>query len=493
MSDDLQSSYRSIFKATSLFGGVQVWNILIQIAKQKAIAILLGPYGMGISGLFQSALSMIQELTALGLSASAVKNVAEANTTGDMDRISRVVLVLKRLVWLTGALGTATMLCLSPWLSKYTFGNYDYTIPFAFLSISLLFLQLSKGQIVVLQGMRHLTDLAKAHVWGSFCGLLISVPFYWLLGVNGIVPTLILNAIVTFLLSWYYSRRIKLYKPLVTFKQTFREGKNMLMMGIALSFSSVMVYVVNYIVQIYIQGKGSTEDVGLYTAGFAIVSSYVGLVFNAMTTDYYPRLASVNKDNNACKLVVNQQSEIALLLLIPIIAIFVTFAPIAVLILYSKDFIGIVNLMRISMFGILFKTLAWAISYQFIAKQEMKIFVVNEMVANILTLLLNIYCYSIWGLDGLGIAFSVSYSLYFILVYMVSRQKYEFVISKGLISVFLIAIMLLSFQYASIVMIKTTIYVYLIDAVILFVSLAYSYRELNKRMDLKAIIRKYKK
>ena len=59
MSTDNKSSYRSIFKATSLFGGVQVYQILIQIIKSKFVAVLLGPAGVGIMGLYKSGLQLI--------------------------------------------------------------------------------------------------------------------------------------------------------------------------------------------------------------------------------------------------------------------------------------------------------------------------------------------------------------------------------------------------------------------------------------------------
>ncbi|MEG2281843.1 MAG: O-antigen translocase, partial [Rikenellaceae bacterium] len=58
-----KKAYRDIVKATSVFGGVQVFNILIGIVRSKIIAILLGPEGMGISGLLQSATSLITGLT----------------------------------------------------------------------------------------------------------------------------------------------------------------------------------------------------------------------------------------------------------------------------------------------------------------------------------------------------------------------------------------------------------------------------------------------
>jgi O-antigen/teichoic acid export membrane protein len=122
-----QSSYRQIMKATSIFGGVQVYNILISIIRSKFIAVLLGPAGMGIAGLFTSTTTLIGNITNLGLSTSAVKNVAAANATGNAVRVAIVVSVLRRLVWITGIIGLIFTLLCAPWLSELTFGNRNYT------------------------------------------------------------------------------------------------------------------------------------------------------------------------------------------------------------------------------------------------------------------------------------------------------------------------------------------------------------------------------
>src|SRR5512145_1933677 len=125
------ASYRQIMKATSLFGGVQVFNIILSIIRSKFIAVLLGPAGMGISGLLTSATGLISSLTNFGLTTSAVKDVATANASGHQMRISIIVTVLRRLVWITGTLGALITLIFSPWLSQYTFGNSSFTIAFA--------------------------------------------------------------------------------------------------------------------------------------------------------------------------------------------------------------------------------------------------------------------------------------------------------------------------------------------------------------------------
>lgn len=485
---DSQSSYRQIFKATSLFGGVQIFNILIQIVKQKFIAILLGPSGMGISGLYTSATSLIQSLTSMGLSSSAVKNVAEANSTDDIQTISRVLTILHRLVWITGTLGMIVVIVLSPFLSKSTFGNYDYTIPFIFLSTTLLFQQLSTGQLVVLQGMRKLKHLATSSVLGSFFGLIISVPIYYFLGIKGIVPTLILSAFANLLLTWIFSRKVKFKKTKITPIQTIKEGRNMLKMGLVMTLSNILVLGSAYLVRIFIIRIGGTEEVGLYTAGFAIVNGYVGLIFSAMGTDYYPRLAGVNKDNEKCREMINQQAEIAVLIIAPIIMVFILIAPFAITLLYSSKFLTITGFMQWAMLGMIFKAVSWSIAFLFIAKGEMKLFAINETIANFYGFIINIVFYYLFGLNGLGIAFTLSYFIYLIHYFLLAKRNFNFNFIPSFERMFLLqmALMIPCFLLVYFGISKLA----LIIAILLTITcIIFSLKELDNRIKLFSIIK----
>ena len=203
-----QSSYRQIMKATSIFGGVQVFQIIIRIIRSKFIAVLLGPTGMGIAGLLNSTIELVGAMSNFGLGKSAVKNVSSANATGKKARVDTVITVLKRLVWITGILGTIIAIILSSWLSRIAFGSTEYTLAFVWISITLLFTQLTSGQLVILQGLRKLKHLAKASLSGSFMGLIITVPLYYFFGIDAIVPGIIINAAIRLIISWYFSRKI---------------------------------------------------------------------------------------------------------------------------------------------------------------------------------------------------------------------------------------------------------------------------------------------
>lgn len=474
-------------KATSIFGGVQVFNIIISIIRSKFIAVLLGPAGMGIMGLLTSTIGIISSLTNFGLGTSAVKDIAEANISEDNHRIAIIVTVFRRLVWITGTLGAFVTLFLSPWLSQLTFGNKDYTMAFIWISITILFQQLSSGQLVILQGMRKLQYLAKANILGSALGLFVTLPLYYIWGIDGIVPGLIGAAFLSLMMSWYFSRKINIESALISRSQTITEGKNMLHMGFMISLSGLLTVGTSYLVRIFISRTGGVEQVGLYTAGFAIITTYVSLIFNAMGTDYYPRLSAVAHDNRLCKQTINQQAEIALLILAPILIIFLIFINWVVILLYSKQFVAVNSMIYWAALGMFFKAASWSIGFVFLAKGAGKIFFYSELAANIYMLVFNLLGYHYWGLTGLGFSFLISYIIVLLQVFIISKLKYEFSFYRSFLIIFSIQFGLAMAGFIAIKFLQQA-YSYLFGVFLIGISALYSIKELDKRLGLKAII-----
>lgn len=484
-----KGSYRSIFKATTLFGGVQVYQIIIQIIKSKFVAILLGPLGVGIQGLYLSALEMVQTATKMGLSQSAVRDVSEASGSGNMDRVNLVVAVLQKLVWFTGLLGMVAVIVLSPVLSKTAFGDKQHIIPFVILSVTLLLGQLSDGQRVILQGLRRLKDLAKASAIGVTLGLFISVPLFYIWGLDGIVPSLTITSLTSLLLSWYFANKVKVKKINLGFKQAFNDGKGMLVMGLAMSVSNIFITVCAFVLRGVIRSIDGAEMVGLYTAGFTIITTYFSMIFNAMSMDFYPRLAAVNHDNKECRRLCNEQGEIASLIMTPLILICIVFMPLILWILYSDKFLEANDFIFWAVLGMMFKLASWLVAFQFIAKKETKIFIINETLLNAYTLGLSLWGYKIGGLIGLGIAFTLSNLIYMIQVYVVARIKYCFSFTKAMVKLFSFQYMLILFAAILVLTTRQTL-TYVLGSLLIIISGAFSFKELDKRMNLLSLFKK---
>lgn len=486
---DNKQSYRNIFKATSLFGGVQVYNILISIIKTKFVAVLLGTSGMGIMGLYSSTISLIQGFTNMGLEQSAVRDVSAANASGSVQKVGYTVAVLQKLVWFTGLFGMLVMLIFAPYWSKLTFGNGDYTIPFVFLSVILLLNQISVGQKVVLQGMRRLKDLAKSSAIGATIGLFVSVPLYYWLGIKGIVPVLIMTSVTALLLTWYYSRKVNIVRAKITIKQAFQGGQIMMKMGLAMTLSSILTMAISYLLRWFIRYEGGIDEVGLFTAGYTIINTYTGLVFTAMATDYYPRLAAVSSNNKMGNAIVNQQIEVALLIICPLMALCIVFMPLVVRLIYSDRFLDANIYILWAAIGIIFKAISWSISYNFIAKGEAKQFMANEVISKIYEIPLELLGFYLMGLEGLGIATLLFFLIYTIQLYIVANKKFEFSFSKSFIVLFIPLFILVVVTLIIALVFKESLMTYLIGGIVSVGLIFLSLKELEKRMSLVSILK----
>jgi PST family polysaccharide transporter len=440
--DKNQNSYKQILKATSLFGGVQVFGVLVSIVKSKFAAIFLGPAGIGVLGVLNATLNVIIGFFKLGLDISAVKEISVSYEESAPAKTSMTINVLKRLTWITGILGSTVTIISSSWLSQIAFGNSDHTISFVVISIAIFFNQLTVGNLAILQGLRKLRNLAKATVWASFCSLLTIIPLYYYFGISGIVPVIVLNSIFTFIFSWHFTKPFKTKLESLPFIQVLLEGKQMVKLGFVLSMGSLATLLMVYIVQVFITNQGGLEEVGFYNAAFIIINAYVGVIFNAMSKDYFPRLASVMEHGNIFKNVVNQQAFVAVLLITPVIIVFLTFSPLIIKILFSNAFLPILGILTFGILATLFKAASWTLGYILIAKGDSKLYIITEVGFNALLILMSIFGYIYGGLTGVGIGYLLYYLLYLIGIKIITRQFYDFEFNAGFYKIFITCVLL---------------------------------------------------
>lgn len=486
-----QQSYRQIMKATSIFGGVQVFQIIIQIIRSKFIAMLLGPTGIGILGLLNSTTSLISGFTNLGLGTSAIKDISTAFETEDDLRISVVSTVFRRLVWATGIIGIFITLILSPWLSQFTFGNKDYTIAFIWLSVTILFNQLTIGELGILQGLRKLKYLAKANLYGSAIGLIVTIPLYYRLGIRVIVPSIIISSILSLLLSFYFTRKINLKTVKVSFKDTIVEGKGMITMGIVISLSVILALVSSYILRVFIGRVGGIADVGLFSAGLAIVTTYVGMIFNAMGADFFPRLSAVANNDKVCFQTINQQAEIGVLVIAPILIIFFIFINYVIIFLYSNKFTPISSMMLWAALGMFFRVVIWILGFLYLAKGRSKIYFWNEFVTISYTLVLNGLGYYMMGLNGIGISIFCAYLISMIQNLFVSKLIFTFKFHFQFIRIFLIQFGLATIALTISKVVPSPLS-YVFGVLLIIASFSFSYVELDKRIGISAFFNQKK-
>jgi len=89
-----QNSYRQILRSSSIIGGASVLNVLIGMVRTKFVAVLLGPSGVGLMGVYTAITGLISVVSGMGIGNSGVRHIAEAHGTGDEEQNARTVITL---------------------------------------------------------------------------------------------------------------------------------------------------------------------------------------------------------------------------------------------------------------------------------------------------------------------------------------------------------------------------------------------------------------
>ncbi len=490
--EDQKQSYRQVVKATSLFGGVKVFGILIAVLRSKVIALLIGAEGMGIASLFMSTLNMANGVTNLGLDKSAVKDISYAREKGNPEVIDKTISILSRITWITGIVGTLLIMLTSPWLSELAFGNKEYTLLFIWVAISLLFIQLTNAKLAILQGIRKHKALAKANLLGNFLGLIGTLPLYYFFGIDAIVPAIVLSTLLSLVVTHYYTLKSEVRIQKIGNKAAFSEGRSMIHLGIMLSISGLMSLLAAYILQVYISATGGVDQVGFYNAGFLILNTYVGLIFSAMATDYFPRLSGIVDDLKKVQQTVFEQAHVALLLISPIIVFFIAFAPQIIRILYSGEFDPAIVFVSWGILGMFFKAVSFSVGYIIIAKGDSNLFIKTTFSFNVILLTLNILGYTYYGLLGLGISFLIYFVIHFVAIQIITFYRYRFYFKLDFYWVFTACLIICGAAFLASFLEKPLLK-YSLLVLLMLISVLYSFIQLNKKMDVVGLVKNYLK
>ncbi|PKP12230.1 MAG: O-antigen translocase [Bacteroidetes bacterium HGW-Bacteroidetes-3] len=482
------STYRQAFKATGIFGLVQVFQVLIILVKGKFVAVLLGAAGLGVNSLYFSALMMILQFTGLGLQVSALRNISQAAESNDESHINTTVAVFNRWLMFSSFLGAVILLVFAPQLSQVTFGDNAHIMGFRLLSLSVFFYTFNTGNITLLQGTRKLGYVAKASLSGSVTGLAVSIPLYYFYGVEGIVPALLLSSMAAFLVSSYFVRKLKIGRIRLTLLESFRQGYGMVVLGLTMMVASLLGTIVIYSINAFINHFGQVSDVGYYQAGMSITNMAVGAVFTAMASDYFPRLSAVCDDESKVNLLANEQCEIITLITFPLLIFLILSSPLLLPLLLSPEFSGLSGFIKLSAFGMFFKAASFSFGYISFAKGDKKTFFLLEgVLGNFLILGGNIIGYRLGGIEGMAVSFIVIYLIYFVVVNFVVRRLYNFKLHTVFIKIFLISLVLTG-SAAFYSYFRTGIDGFVITGLIFSGSVWYALVQLNKRIGLRQLL-----
>lgn len=430
------TAYDHIIKYTGLFGGVQGIGLLASVVRNKLVAVILGPSGLGLISLYNTALTLLGNATNLGISFSAVRHISELSERGDNRQTEHYIMVVRCWSIATAILGILVCALVSPLLSWAYFDDYTHWQPFVWLAPIVGLTALTGGELAILKGMHRLKQVAVQSLMVSFGTLFTSIPFYYAWGEDGIVPALLLTALLTLLSVFWFSFRDYPFRLRLLSSRLFSQGMGMVRLGLAFTLAGILGSGVEFVIRVFMQQFGSTADVGLYNAGYTLTVTYASMIFVAMETDYFPRLSAVNHDVTRSNEVVNRQMEVSMLLISPLLVIFLVGLPVLLPLLYAHTFMPVIGMAQWAVFSMFLRAATLPVAYMSLAKGRSRVYLFTETVYDVVAVLLIVGGYMFFGLEGTGVALSLAGLTDFFLVWLTCRKMYGFRIDSRTVRMF---------------------------------------------------------
>jgi PST family polysaccharide transporter len=417
-----KKSYGQILKSSALIGGSTAFNMLFGIVRTKAMALLLGPTGVGLMGIYSSIADLVRSLAGLGINSSGVRQIAEAVGSGDKERIACTVTTLRRVALYSGGVGALLLVLLCRPISLWTFGDYKHAGAVALLALGAFFMDVSEAQKALVQGMRRIADLARMNILGALYGTVFSIAIVYAWKEQGVVPSLICVGAMSIVTSWWYARKIKVEIVRVTWAKALAEASELVKLGVVFMATGLATLGAAYLVRLIVLHEMGLKEAGLYQAAWGLAGICISFILQAMGADFYPRLTAVAQQKEECNRLVNEQVEVGFLMAGPAILGALSLAPLAIMLFYSAKFGGAVPILRWLCLGMFLRVLTWPMGFIILAKNERRIFFWSEILTNAG------YVALVWaGIKGFGLAGT---GMAFFALYVVNGSIVFFIVNR---------------------------------------------------------------
>ena len=412
-------------KLMSMFSGLQMLSIICSVVKMKLVAMWLGTIGVGLFGIYQSVVDTTSTFTNMGILQSSVRDVAAAKTPG---RLAVIVRQIRRWSCLSAILGASVLAALSLPLGHWFFGSAQGCWGFLLLSVSMFLNALCNGEQAILQGSDRLKALAKANLYGTIGGLLISIPLYYWCGYISVPLSIIAYSLVLYIALM--SKRVRVLA--VTTQSTDRQRiPGFVKLGLYMASAAFITSLAHTIFVGILNNIATTSEVGLVQAGDTLVVRYIGLLFTAIGMEFYPRVAANNRYPHRLQVFVNHEIVLLMLCLIPLLCLFMLLRTPLIRILYTEEFISIIPFVSWAAISCILKAVCWCMAFMIMAKGEGRVFIITEGLDALISVPLCLCAYHFFGLTGLGIAYILWYVIYGLITGYVYYHRYRMKLNKG--------------------------------------------------------------
>ena len=165
----------------------------------------------------------------------------------------------------------------------------------------------------------------------------------------------------------------------------------------------------------------SANEAGWWQAVTRISDYYLAFVTTVLSVYYLPRLSEINNKKE-----LKQEIKNGYKIVLPIVGFMALsiwiFKVLIVHILFSKDFLPMTPLFTFQLLGDFFKIGSYLLAYILIAKADIKLFIVSEVLFSLSLVFFSYLFIGKFGVIGSTYAFCVNYALYWVAMFFITKK-----------------------------------------------------------------------
>lgn len=439
------SRMREVLKATTKTGSGSAISMLLTAAASKIMAVILGPYGVGLYSMLVQLNQTASIAGTVGGETALVQGLSSRKGSAKDDYATSVFWI-----FVLGAVSvSAGLLLLADWIAPMTLGS-DVDGGATLVRWLALPATLTIVYVYVrgmLNGFRAIGRMAIAQVTVTGVNALLAHP------VSTAAETGYFTAFI-FMLSASYSAGIAIgaykahkmgwFKPFAGRKSTRLIGKasakHFFSIATVTLFTGLIATGALLAVRALIIGSFGMEEAGVFNAAWTIGMTYAIIVLASFGTYYLPTLAQTS-ERQPRNTLMNQVLWVSTLMMVPMTVMAIVLKPLVIEVLFSNEFTPALGMLRWMLVAAYLKAFSWILAMPMLAYADMRTYFLVESFWYVGFLSLSaISIVGFTSTEGVGISFMILYAAYFAYTWQYAKRRWGFTPQRRLLAFWLLGL-----------------------------------------------------
>ena len=400
---------------TSLLNGIAVFiKMLTLLGLNKILAIYVGPSGYAALGQFQNAVQMITTFASGAINTGVTKYTAEYYD--DEERQHRVWRTAGTIALIGSLTTTVLVIAFNQSLAGWFLKDETLGSVFIWFAATLVLFVFNTLLLAILNGKKEIQRYVIANIAGSLFALAVTSVMAVQLGLYGALVALAIYQSLTFFVTLLLTYKAPWFKLRYLVGGIDKQAAKNLAKYTAMALTSAACVPLSHIlIRNHLGETLGWDAAGYWEAMWRLSAAYLMLVTTTLSVYYLPKLSEL-QETAAIKREIIQGYKIILPVAAACSLAIYLLRDFIIRVLFTEEFAPMEGLFAWQMVGDTLKIGSWVLAYVMLGKAMMKLFIASEIVFAGSFYGLTVMFTKTMGLEGVALAHSVNYFLYWLLM-----------------------------------------------------------------------------